>query len=67
MRSLDAASSGDGRNPARGRPRLAGKESRGDVGSHRVPFRALEGLEEVLAVVRGGVVVVGHRSSVSCE
>jgi hypothetical protein len=27
----------------------------------------LEGLEEVLAVVRGGVVVVGHRSSVSCE
>jgi hypothetical protein len=58
MQSLDAASGGDGWNPAKERPGLAGKEARGDVGSPRVPFRALEGTEEVLAVVHGGVVVV---------
>jgi hypothetical protein len=52
------ANGGDGRNPARERPGLAGKDATGDVGSPRVPFRALEGPEEVLAVVHGGVVVV---------
>jgi hypothetical protein len=56
MWSLDAGSGGDGRNPARGSLGLARKESMGDVGSPRVPFRGLEGPEEVLAVVHSGVV-----------
>jgi hypothetical protein len=44
----------DGRNPARRRPNLAGKGRGSDPCSPRVPFRRLEGSEEVPAAVLGG-------------
>jgi hypothetical protein len=47
-------SDGDRRNPARGRPFFAGKGWGSDPCSPRVPFRWLEGSEEVPVVVLGG-------------
>jgi hypothetical protein len=46
----------DGRNPARGRPGLAGKGPRRGLGLPRVPFEAVQRSEEVPEGVLGGSV-----------
>jgi hypothetical protein len=56
MSPLVAASDGDRRNPARGRPGLAGKGRVSGVGSPRVPFEAVRRSEDAPAMENSGAV-----------
>jgi hypothetical protein len=53
MSPLVAANDGDRRNPARGRPGLAGKGWVSGVGSPRVPFEAVRRSEDAPAIENG--------------
>jgi hypothetical protein len=53
----------DGRNPARGRPGLAGKGPRRGLGLPSVPFEAVQRSEEVPDGVLGGSVVLKTASA----
>jgi hypothetical protein len=49
----------DGRNPARGRPGLAGKRWENGIGSPRVRFEAVQRSEDAPAMVSGSEVAGG--------